>query len=84
MPWSSNERLPNRVKNKTAPTANKQRAFRHAFESAREQGHDEGSQWAIATAAAQRAGRKGKKTSKSLRFRNYYHALLVEAGLLRE
>ena len=81
MPWSSNERLPSRVK-KFAPTSNKKRAFRHAFESAKEQGHDESSQWAIATAASKRAGKKGKKNKSFREFYNEYHKIWQETGAL--
>ena len=80
MPWSSNARLPKRVKD-NAPTANKQRAFRHAFDSAGEQGHDEGSKWAIAYAAAKKAGKK-KKVDKS--FRSFYEKVWDQTKRMRE
>lgn len=69
MPWGSNRELPSRVK-KHARSAIKQRAFRHAFESAKKHYEDEGTAWAVAYTAAKKAG-KGKKKKIAKSFREY-------------
>lgn len=79
MPWSKNSDLPKGVRE--GRSKKQQRAFRHGFDSAEEQGLSEASKWKIAYHAAK--GAKGKKKAVKS-FRNFYEQMLYEAGKLRE